>query len=119
MNVQELTAQQLEQYQRTGVPAHAQLEIDQEPGQPITAARLIYTSPDGGHTVYTEVANKRVFVSEDPHARHRRRLGYLQQAITLADRDPRIMEYLEDRMHEVLTYAVLCGHEVRDWSEQP
>ena len=79
----------------------------------------IYTSPDGGHTIYEDTPEGRTFVQEDAHGRHRRRLGYLQQAITLADRDPRIMEYLEDRMHEVLTYAVLCGHEVRDWNEQP
>jgi hypothetical protein len=79
----------------------------------------IYTSPDGGHTVYEDTPAGKTLVSEDPHARHRRRLGYLQQAITLADRDPRIMTMLEDKMYEVLVYAVLCGHEVRDWTETP
>jgi hypothetical protein len=79
----------------------------------------IYTSPDGGHTIYADTAQGKTLVSEDAHARHRRRLGYLQQAITLADRDPRIMELLEHKMYEVLVYAVLCGHEVRDWKETP
>ena len=80
---------------------------------------MIYTSPDGGHTVYTEVDNRRVLVSEDSHARHRRRLGYLQQAITLADRDPVIMDMLEHKMHEILVYARLKGHDVKDWNETP
>lgn len=79
----------------------------------------IYTSPDGGHTIYEDTPAGRQFVQEDAHARHRRRLGYLQQAITLADRDPRIMELLEHKMYEVMVYAVLCGHEVNDWKEQP
>jgi hypothetical protein len=79
----------------------------------------IRTSPDGGHTIYEDTPAGKTFVSEDAHARHRRRLGYLQQAITLADRDPRIMTMLEDKMYEVLVYAVLCGHEVRDWKETP
>jgi hypothetical protein len=79
----------------------------------------IYTSPDGGHTVYEDTPAGKTLVSEDPHARHRRRLGYLQQAITLADRDPRIMTVLEDKMYEVLVYARLCGHDVEDWSDEP
>ena len=79
----------------------------------------IFTSPDNGHTIYEDTPAGKTFVQEDAHARHRRRLGYLQQAITLADRDPRIMTMLEDKMYEVLVYAVLCGHEVRDWKETP
>jgi hypothetical protein len=79
----------------------------------------IYTSPDGGHTVYEDTPAGKTFVKEDAHARHRRRLGYLQQAIGIADRDARVMAMLEDKMYEVLVYAVLCGHEVRDWSETP
>lgn len=80
---------------------------------------MIYTSPDGGHTVYTEKDGQRVLVSEDPHARHRRRLGYLQQAITLADRDPAIMQELELAIDRILVYARLKGHDIKDWSETP
>lgn len=79
----------------------------------------IYTSPDHGHTIYEDTPQGRQFVQEDAHARHKRRLGYLQQAITLADRDPQIMEFLEHQIHEVLVYARLKGHEVRDWSDEP
>ena len=68
----------------------------------------VYTSPDGGHTI-----------REHTSARSSRRLGYLQQAIVIADTDPRVMTVLEDKMYEVLVYAVLCGHEVQDWSDQP
>ena len=80
---------------------------------------MLYTSPDGGHTVYTEIDGKRVLVSEDEYSRRRRRLAYLQQAMGLADRDPVIMDMLEERIHEVLVYARLKGHDVKDWSEKP
>lgn len=75
----------------------------------------IYTSPDQGHTVYQDGK----FYQEDEHARKRRRLGYLQQAITLADRDPEVMEFLEFQIDQVLVYARLKGHDVRDWNETP
>lgn len=80
---------------------------------------MIYTSPDGGHTVYTEVDGKRVLISEDAHARKRRRLGYLQQAITLADKDPQVMEELELAVDRILVYARLKGHDIKDWNENP
>lgn len=44
------------------------------------------------------------------------RLGYLQQVITLADQDPRVMEYLEAELLKVLQFARLCGHDVSDWN---
>ena len=80
----------------------------------------IYTSPDGGHTVYTEDALGRPqFVSEDETARRRRRLGYLQQAFRIAGEDDLVQEYLDEQIREVLVYARLRGHAVEDWSEQP
>lgn len=45
------------------------------------------------------------------------RLGYLQQVITLADQDPRIMEYFEAELIRVLQFAIMCGYDVKDWNE--
>ena len=80
----------------------------------------IYTSPDGGHTIYTENAQgQREFVSEDQVAQRRRRLGYLQQAFRIAAEDDQVQEYLDEQIREVLVYARLKGHDVQDWSETP
>ena len=46
-----------------------------------------------------------------------RRMGYLQQVIVLADQDADIAEFLHSQLHEILVYARLKGHDVRDWSE--
>lgn len=80
----------------------------------------IRTSPDGGHTIYVQNSDgTRTFESEDETARQRRRLGYMQQVIKLAAEDPAVLEMFEQKIHEVLVYARLKGHDVQDWSEQP
>jgi hypothetical protein len=79
----------------------------------------IFTSPDNGHTIYQDTPAGKTFVSEDAHAQKRRRLRHLQQVITLADRDARVLEYLEHQLESVMTYAVMCGHDVQNWKDYP
>ena len=42
-------------------------------------------------------------------------LGYLQQAIAIAGRDPSVRDYLDIKIREVLSYAVMAGHTVDNW----
>lgn len=106
----------------SGCPAGLEFELLQSAGDPTqtpvvhyTEPPPVYTSPDHGHTIYRDGR----FYLEDSIARRRRQLGYLQQAITLADCDPEILDYLNTQIHEVLVYARLKGHDVQDWSETP
>lgn len=83
-----------------------------------TAPVTTFTSPDGGHTIIRHDQNGQALHWQDQTALKRRRLGYLQQAITIADRDDLVMEYLTEQIEAVLVFARLRGHDIQDWSDQ-
>jgi hypothetical protein len=106
----------------SSVPQNLQFELQQSAGDPEQTPTVrfdpplpVYTTPDGGHTVRLGTET----VSEDAVARQRRRLGYMQQAIKIAAEDPLVLDMFEQKIHEVLVYARLKGHDVQDWSDRP
>lgn len=107
------------------LPNNVQLHVEGTSPELITRAWLewtapvtTYTSPDGGETIIRHDQTGQAVHWESAQAVKRRRLGYLQQAITIAGQDDLVMQDLEDKIQQVLVFARLRGHDVADWSEQ-